>query len=96
MAVSYDTSEIRQSASRMESAAREMDQVTSILRQQASAAPDALRGEAGDALLDILEKLRSDTTKMSGGMRNVASRLRSFAAYLDMLDRQAKANIQRS
>ena len=92
--VEYDTAEIRRSARQVGSAANELDSVASELRRLAAEGPDALQGDAGTVLEDLLSKLRSDASKMSGGLLTISNRLQAFAAQLDELDRRAAANIR--
>lgn len=93
MAVKYDTSEIRSSARRIHRVSARMSEVSSRVSEARSSVPDALEGEAGDVLQELLYKLRSDMAKLSDGLEGISSQLYSFAAYLDWLDRMAAKDI---
>ena len=94
MAVTYDTDAIRRSARQIKEAASQLDSVSSSFSGLASSVPQALQGESGQALEELMSTLKADSRKLSNGLSSISSHLRSFAAYLDRLDREAAANIR--
>lgn len=96
MGVMYDTSDIRRSARQIGDASDQLSTVASEVGRLVSAVPDALQGESGDALEELLSKLQADMKRMSGGLGAVSSQLKAFAAYLDRLDQEAARNIRSS
>lgn len=96
MSVSYDTAAIRRAARQVKEAASQLGSISSAFSNLASSVPQALQGESGQALEELMTALKSDTSKMSGGLSTISSRLRSFAAYLDRIDQEAAANIRKN
>ena len=62
--VEYDTAEIRRSARQVGSAANELDSVASELRRLAAEVPDALQGDAGTVLEDLLSKRQCERQRL--------------------------------
>lgn len=93
MGVTYDTDDIRRSARQLASAADEMSEIAGQLSRIRSAVPGSLQGDAGQELERLLTNLNQDSSRMSSGIRTMAAKLRSFAAFLDDLDRRMTAAI---
>ena len=87
----YDIQEVRRAARQVGNAARALSDISNgDLAKIKADIPGNLRGEAADALSEVMTDLLSDTRKLTSGLEQISRELDAFAERLKKADEAAK------
>lgn len=91
----YDVQEIRRAAGQVESAANTLSDILSgDLSRIRGEIPTKLRGEAADALVDVITDIEYDTRTLTSGLEQVYKALYLYAQKLVEADEEVKRIIE--
>lgn len=82
----YDTDRMRRAASRIRKTGWSISDTAGSVRHLGNIVPDAMRGDAGDALTEALEALYRQISDVSGNLSALASTLDRYAQKFDEAD----------
>ena len=97
MATVYDVAEIRRCASRISSVASDLSSdVNREFRRMRDTLYPEFRGQAANAVSEMISLLQSDGNSLVSNLHSIASQLNAFATRLEIADREAKRQVQSS